>query len=559
MAVVKKIDGKATTVGEILIGENQYRVPTYQRDFAWTTDDVETLWDDITSSIKNNSKEYFIGAIVTSRTDDPKKWDIVDGQQRLTALSMVFAAVANAWSLRNDAAREAIVKKKIIGDVDMRTLEPTPRLTLNANNDQFYQLCVIKGEYKRDKKDLLIASNELIYQGYEKIKYLLGKWLEEEPKNVEDNLIALTYFISDNIYSIFIETGDESDAYITFETLNGRGVDLATSDLVKNLLFSKAAGKIEKFKQNWSEITLIVGGNDLTQFIRYFWIAYYSPVREKDLYKDIRNTIRNSTNALNIIEKLRKVATYYDALSNPNNVYWTDFVANGSDYKVHLDALALFKVTQYKPVVLAAMDVMSTKDLTRLLKVMSVISFRYTVVSGQNTGNLDRAYSPAAIAITNTPGIRPKAVFEMLKSVYVDDARFLADFEQKLFNREPIARYVLTTINNSEAESGQFVTDKTTVEHILPKNPSAEWNKFLGDNKVEDLVYLIGNLTLLDSSKNRDIGSKSFEIKKEKAFKLSNLPLNKSIKQCLHWSSKEIYDRSAELALKASTIWRIDY
>jgi uncharacterized protein with ParB-like and HNH nuclease domain len=113
MAVIKKIDGKATTIGEILIGENQYRVPTYQRDFAWTVDDVETLWDDITGSIKNNSKEYFIGAIVTSRTDDPKKWDIVDGQQRLTALSMIFAAIANAWSLRGDTKREEIVKKRL--------------------------------------------------------------------------------------------------------------------------------------------------------------------------------------------------------------------------------------------------------------------------------------------------------------------------------------------------------------------------------------------------------------------------------------------------------------
>lgn len=556
MAAVKKIDGKVSTIGSILIGENQYRVPTFQRDFAWTSEEIETLWDDILSSMGSTSKEYFIGAIVASRTDEPKKWDIVDGQQRLTALTMIFSAIASVWASNGDKMRESLVMKKIIGDTDMRTLEPTPRLTLNANNDSFYQRCVIKRDYKPEKHIKSIPSNQLIYLAFEKVKSLLNNWLDKDLANQNDKLFSLHDFIAGNIYSIFIETGDESDAYVTFETLNGRGVDLATSDLVKNLLFSKAANNIESFKSNWTEITVIVGSNDLTQFIRYFWNAYYSVVREKDLYKDIRATIKEPIQAKYMLEKLRKVATYYEALANPNHTYWSEF---DPDYKKHLDALALFKVSQYKPVLLAAMSTMKSGDIIRLLKIISVISFRYTIVSSLNTGNLDRAYSSTALAISNKPEMRPKAVFELLSDIYVDDSRFESDFKQKQFNREAIARYVLREINNLDAKEGELATEKATVEHVLPKNPSGEWSKYFVNYDIEEMTYLIGNLTLLDGAKNREIGSSNFEIKKTKAYNSSHLPLNMTFKGKLHWSAKDIEVRTEELAKKAIEIWSIKH
>ncbi|UOQ64425.1 DUF262 domain-containing protein [Hymenobacter volaticus] len=131
----RKIDGKAYSIGEILKRGVQYRVPTYQRDFAWTTDQIETLWDDIIRALNNEKKEYFLGAIVTSHTDDMKKRDIVDGQQRLTALSMIFSGIVNTWKNRGDGQRSQLVRTEYLGDVDIRTLAVTPKLTLNENNE----------------------------------------------------------------------------------------------------------------------------------------------------------------------------------------------------------------------------------------------------------------------------------------------------------------------------------------------------------------------------------------------------------------------------------------
>lgn len=559
----KKIDGKAYSIGEILKRGFQYRVPTYQRDFAWTVDEIEVLWLDILRAMANEKRDYFIGAIVTSQTSEKKKRDIVDGQQRLAALSMLFSAIANAWKSRNDIVRSTSVSKDYLGDSDRRTQEVTPKLSLNENNDAFFQQHIVSISEKpisldSKAKKSLINSNRLILQGFEIIKELLSFWLKGfAESDVEENLISLEEFVSDNIYAIVIETGDESDAFVTFEALNGRGLDLATSDLVKNLLFSKAGANIENFKKDWNEIVLLIGGNGLTQYLRYFWNAYYGVSREKELYRSIKDQISEPRDAKVMMDRLKKAALYYDALTNIEHPYWVDFP---KEYKVYLNGLNLFNFTQYRPVALAAMDVMTAEDFTKLLKIIYIISFRYTVISALNTGNLDKVYSNTALAITANPGIRPKAIFEKMKSLYVDDAKFESNFKGKYFSSESIARYVLKELNGQIPGNEELKpSDRVTLEHILPKNPSPEWDKYIGKNNAEDLVYLIGNLTLLESTKNRSIGNASFEVKKEKAFVTSKLSINESVKSQMFWTSKEIETRSTMLAKLATQKWRLEY
>ena len=257
-----------------------------------------------------------------------------------------------------------------------------------------------------------------------------------------------------------------------------------------------------------------------------------------------------------MIDKLRKVATYNDALSNPEHPYWTEF---SNEYKQYLTALNLFKVSQYKPIMFAAMDYMSPIDITKILRMLMVISFRYTIISGLNTGNLERAYPSTALAITNSQKMRPKGIFDLLEPIYVDDSKFETDFAQKIFNKDNIARYVLKEINDYLSGSELATSTKITVEHILPKNPNADWKKYLGGMKADDLVFLIGNMTLLDGIKNREIGNSIFEVKKAKAFSKSDLRINDDIKNLLHWSNKQILERSEYFAKAALKIWRLDY
>ena len=184
-------------------------------------------------------------------------------------------------------------------------------------------------------------------------------------------------YIAGNINLIVIEVGDEYDAFVIFETLNDRGLALAVADLVKNYLFSLAGDRLDGFKKAWSEIALLIGSENLTPFLRHLWLSEYQFVRERDLYRDLRQRVKTKTVARQFVEKLRKAADLYAALLNPEAAYWADVP----------DA------AQFRPLALAVMESGTGEQVAQMLRAVSIITFRYTIVSGLNANQLERIYS----------------------------------------------------------------------------------------------------------------------------------------------------------------------
>src|SRR5712672_489669 len=118
----KKIDSTAESIGEILRKPVSYKVPVNQRDFAWTDEEIDLLWTDLTTALRNGRTQYFLGAIVVSpNEDDPTILEIVDGQQRMAALSMIFAAIADAWRKAGESTRADDIGRDFLGVRDRRT------------------------------------------------------------------------------------------------------------------------------------------------------------------------------------------------------------------------------------------------------------------------------------------------------------------------------------------------------------------------------------------------------------------------------------------------------
>lgn len=557
----RRIDSDAQSIGELLRKPLFYRVPANQRDFSWTSEEIDVLWEDITGAILDGRSEYFLGAIVLSLGRDEKITEIVDGQQRLAALSMIFAAIQKTWKSLNDVKRATGVFRDYLGTEARRTGDVVPKLSLNEINDPVFQSLVLRGEtIPISQKKTWPQSNKLLDAAFSRIQQKLQEWLQKFD-GAESALLDLEEFLSDKTNIILIEVGDESDAFVIFETLNDRGLELAVSDLVKNYLFSVADQYLEIFKRHWADIALLVGSENLTSFLRHYWLSQQSLVRERELYRALRDTVKSNTAARQLIERLRKVADFYAALMNPEHVYWTDFP---QEARAYLEAMLLFKVTQFRPVLLAAMEKATPDEVTKLLRMLMIISFRYTVVSALGTGNLEKIYSDTALAIRKGTAKGLKATFGLLKSAYVDDERFVTDFAQKSFSKSSVTRYVLAEINdNLENDPEHKVAERTgriNLEHILPKNAGKEWKGAIptGQDSTE-YIELIGNLTLLEKGKNRGIAVASFAEKKAKAFKQSTLALNKEIAQHSCWTTKEILARSEHLAGIAQKVWRVDY
>lgn len=559
--VARKIDSSTESVGELLRKPFFYRVPAYQRDFAWNVEEVEALWEDVTRAILDDRSEYFLGAVVLSHSVDDKVREIVDGQQRLATISMIFSAIVRKWKHNGDQKRSYGVFHDYLGAEDRRTGENVPKLKLNENNDSVFQDLVLgQKSFVSGEKRNWSYSNRLLDEAYRLIVSKVDDWVEKSD-TLENALIELEEFVAHRTKFIVIEVGDESDAFVIFETLNDRGLDLAVSDLVKNYLFSKSGANIERFKRIWVEITLLVGAENLTSFLRHYWLSEYGLVRERDLYRVLRESVRGAAGARQLMEKLRKVADFYAALVNPEHTYWTDFPP---EVRSHLEALILFKVTQFRPMALAAMERSDHALVRKLLKMLVVISFRYTVVSSLGTGNLEKVYTDAALAIRHGRASTGKDIFLHLKSIYVNDDTFVSDFSRKRFSKSNIARYVLAELNDHmEGNSEYRVAENTgriTLEHVMPKNPSVEWKRFFdSEEDLAEYVDLIGNLTLLEKGANRGIANADFVTKKEKAFSKSRLSINQVFKDKDNWLPDDITSRSQELANLAKKVWRIDY
>jgi len=562
MPKTRRIKSDSCSVGELLRRPFSYKVPFYQRDFSWKEEEVSNLWHDLTNALEKGTQDYFLGAIVLTEPGDNKIQEIVDGQQRLAVLSMIMSAIANYWRDKSDEKRATGVFGDYLGIEDRRTGEIVPKLTLNEINDPTFQSLVIRREKDEIQKKTWqkLTSNRLVYEASDNIDASLKTWVDKYDD--KDSLVLdIEEFIRDNTSLILIEVENDRDAFVIFETLNDRGLDLAVSDLIKTYLFSLAeSGQINNFKQIWRDISLLVGGSVMTQFLRHYWNSLYGLVREKELYAELKDAIKSGTKARQFMEQLRKTAELYNALSNTEHPYWSDF---DIEVKHYIETLVTFGVVQYKPLALAIMENAEPEFVTRVLRALVIISLRYNIISGLRTGDLERVYSEAAVSVRDGKVSNIKGLFQLLRPIYVQDLNFIEAFSTARISKAGVARYILAELNdrieNDNEKKVALKSGKITLEHILPKNPGANWKGSYEDrDDLQEHVDYIGNLTLLEEGKNKGISNLGFADKKNVAYETSSLAINRRVSEHHSWTTKDIRLRSKELANTAKDIWRID-
>ncbi len=231
------------TFRQLLGNGLSYQVPPFQRDYSWTDDEWDDLWQDILGLFDEEAEPaHYMGYLVLQSADS-KRFDIIDGQQRLTTLSvMVLAALSHLQELarlgldadRNQRRRDAL-QNAYIGYLDPVSLIPRSKLELNRHNNRFYQT-------------YLVPLDTLPQRGLNASEHQLRKaflWFREKLKahvgQREDSGERLTAFIDalvDKLFFTVITVTDELNAFKVFETLNARGVRLSSTDLLKNYLFS---------------------------------------------------------------------------------------------------------------------------------------------------------------------------------------------------------------------------------------------------------------------------------------------------------------------------------
>lgn len=565
MAKGHLLDTKTVNLNDVLGNGKIYKVPTFQRDYSWERDNWEDLWNDI-KQVKETGIVHYMGSVVL-QSHNGKEFQIIDGQQRFTTLSILILSLIDAIrklsysgvDVDENNERADLLMRKFIGHKDPSSLTYTSKLILNENNDGFYQsrLVMFKSPVNERK---LSDSERQMWQAY----VFFSDMVSSDPKLKTGAELAtfINDVVGEAMMFIQITVEDEVSAYTVFETLNSRGVELTATDLLKNFFFSlvaKSPTDLQQVKQQWKKIIDTVGLKEFPVFLRYFLAATRKAVTKDVLYKEVKNTIKTGDDVFGLLDQLEQYAYIYVALSSPEDEEWNMDKEN----RAAIVILKAMRVTQWKPLAMVARQQLDAKEFKRLLQAIITISYRYNVIAKLQTNEMEKVYSEAAINLYKRKSQKIYQVLLDLKGLYVEDEDFKGYFSLKQFtggaNDKRLARYTLYKI---EAQNGggvhDFETDNGTIEHILPESYGAAWQEFYTEEEFSRHVYLLGNLTLLESSKNnKQAANKPYE-EKVKVYCESRFKITNSIKNN-QWLPADIKARQAEMARIATAIWRIDY
>lgn len=562
---VGAINASKETVSRILKSDYKYKVPSHQRDYSWEIDKVQQLWDDLMEARKNGQSEYFLGTIVVTDGEDDKTRIIVDGQQRLASLSMIYSAISNSYSNYGDLERSGEVGRDFLGIKNRRTGVLTPKLTMNEMNNTNYDRYIANictdAEIINAMRLRLPKSNKILLQAIKKIRDLV----EDGIKNSDgylNFLVDLEEFISDKVVLIQVTAADDADAFLLFETLNDRGLELAPVDLLKNYIFGKSGTHIETVKSQWNKISIVLGKHNATRFIRHYWLSSEGLVRERELYREFKNKFRTQKDVLTLMTRLVNAADKYIATINSDHDIWKEY---GSETRRRIEKLNMFGLVQFRPILLAALDCFNNQEVTKLLEIIIVFSVRYNLIGSLNPNVIEVEYSKVAINIRKKKTKKAVAVFNSLKEIYPDDSSFKTAFMHKEISKPSTARYILREIANKiQGNTIQSIEENeklVTLEHIMPKSHTQHWLRYtkLDVEQYNSSINLIGNLALLEKGKNKTAARASFDEKKKVAYSKSEIDLTKKLCNFNKWGIEEIKKRQKTLAQFAVKIWSLPY
>ncbi len=310
-----KIECHDHTVKEIL-NSSYYEIPRFQRPYSWEKENLEDFWKDV---FKSDQKDYFIGSIVTYKAGDAKA--VVDGQQRLTTLTILLAVLRNAFdqigSLKQSNGIQRLIERYDLEDKERFVLATetsypylqfaiqsrTPDMARAAMGDEDELLKKANDYFVAQVLGEMEAVQNIGVQSDAAIKARKHKKLEQ----LRDTVLALKL--------ILVQLDNEDDAYLVFETLNTRGMDLTTSDLLKNLLArllraTNARGDLVRAK--WQSVidnikAIQLEDVSIDEFVYHYWLAKNDFTKARDIFKAAKKSIVSKAIATKVLNELGMV------------------------------------------------------------------------------------------------------------------------------------------------------------------------------------------------------------------------------------------------------------
>jgi len=544
-----------------------YKIPFYQRGYSWKKEQVRQFWEDLMLVSEENQSEYFLGSIVLN--EKKGNFEVIDGQQRLTTITIFLCAVRDYLLVNNSSDSAMNIHQHYIAKRDVRGNDKY-RLTLSEVNMDFFEEFIqipINSEGRKNIDDFNSiplykrrVSNTNLLEAYNYISEYIDAFVKENDDDSNyDALLTLVEIVIYRFLIISISVTSDTDAYIIFETLNDRGMDLSTADLLKNYLFSKAGADddLRRTQENWRNLTTILNQINITTFLRHYWLAKHERVTDKRLYERIKKHLDKAHVTVKaFVEDLVNSADIYVNIINPTLDYWGNY-----DIVKCLENINSLNYKAAYSVILVGKSKLNDINLLKLIESCEKFLFKYTTIGGNSPSDVEKFFTALTKKLKEEGTEGLNEIWNMFERKQPTDDQFLIDFSNKIISKQKVQRYILEKINDYLGTNETVVNNSQAVhvEHIMPKQPSNEWNELLDDYEEahNDFVDRIGNLTLLKNKLNQSASNKIFTEKKSRYYSASEFKITLNLLQYDEWTFQSIEDRQKQLAQMAVNVWAL--
>ena len=563
------------TIKDILLSRRQFVIPRFQREYSWDKKNYQEFWEDILSGIviSNNgvisNNQYFLGTMlfIGNYTEGKEsEIQVVDGQQRLTTITILFSALSDCFK----RIKEETLSERIFEYIMTRDDDGNEVRVLKSKTHYPYFSYFIQDREKKVKDQPDSEEEKCIFETYNFfISQLEETKLREsfKRKNGDEAVEKVAYVdllksIRDQVLnSVFvsISTTDKDQANKIFEILNAKGKRLAHIDLIKNKIFEKlnttepadyAEVTWEKIKHNLNSGNENVG---MATFYRHYWVSKYKNSSSNALYDDFNKQIKSNYSIF--LDDMLKGSEAYMKIINPKREDYND----RKEYFWLVQSLKClnnyFNIVQTRIILLALYDVKERDIIDAKLFKSTVLflenfHFAYNAIAVKNSNRFDSIYSKSAIALrkavdrTDAKLIIEKQLIQPLKTLFPKYEEFEKKFIELTYSKKDRpsnvkTKYILNKLHCLE-EGTELFDDRGSVEHISPESNGCE-------------TLNIGNLILLENDINQQAGEREYVEKKEYYKNSKYKEVISFYNEHDNWEINNIGDRAKEMARRYYT------
>lgn len=510
------------TISEIFNCDKIYRIPNFQRPYSWMDEQLDELWDDLITSFKSKEENncYFLGSIVVVDTDENIYQDVIDVQQRITTLMIMFNVLSKSFANLNSKEKLDPTKNivtKVTVDNRIQNDNGYSRLQLQSykDYDSTFKNAIINRENFDQIENERIAKNDLKsnnpkfkYLNTAKYFYKKFKKLEEDDEKSNTNILGdFINYIFYNVNIIKIVCTKQSFAIKLFQVLNDRGLNLTNSDIIKANIIEKLNDNtaIDIFENNWKMIETIANDYDFTMDDFFVFFEYFKLKSNptKQLSDEINGLIAKE-NISDFINEMTKFAEKIkEVYTSKNHVVFSLLYLPWKFYIITILTSALY------------VDYPNKNELLKKIRRFYYLAF----ISGKTLNGIKQTSFNIIAKIVNKEKIEE---ISLKMDEYIQKEKLIT-LTYEAINSENVygerwLKPLLMSIDYYLNEIDYFIPidKKINVDHILPIAFSEEKNKswdYIDAEEAKKVINTIGNMALLSETKNKSALNKGFNVK----------------------------------------------